>query len=244
MGKALAFFGSVAALFIAACLYLPIPINAQILAPILTGFTAPAGGGVIALVQSGMTATASAGGTATTSAKSTVGANLLVACIADYQTTTDSFSSVPSNTWTLVASYIGTNTQTSMYIAYNANVSATQTFSNVGNYTGFAVLAFSNTQTSPSPLDQHNGSDGATGQPGSITPTVNNELVVNCNGSGGTNPTALTGGGTLTDTVPWVNGTNQGLTNAYIVQTTATPINPTWNTSGGDAALIQASFKP
>jgi hypothetical protein len=99
-----------------------------------------------------------------------------------------------------------------------------------------------------SPFDQINGSNGfaSTLQPGSITPTENNELVVALLGinSSGT-PMSINSGFTETNTeINFGAGDHYGGCMAYIIQTTAAAVNPTWtrtNTNG--MAVMQCSFK-
>jgi len=118
----------------------------------------------------------------------------------------------------------------------------TFTFTGVDNYSPFAVLAFSGTDTT-SNVDQENGAGGSSPlAPGSITPTADNEVIVAAIG-GHQSSVSIDSGFTLT--INGANAANYGVALAYKVQTTAAAVNPTFTASGtgtGMAATI-ASFK-
>jgi hypothetical protein len=111
------------------------------------------------------------------------------------------------------------------------------------------VLAYSGSRASP--VDQSAFSTVNTptlaAQPGSITPTANNELLVtarNIYGSAGT--LTVDSGFTIQDFTDGVNNVNVGLGVATLVQPTAAAINPTWTRgsfpSGGDILVITSFF--
>lgn len=86
-------------------------------------------------------------------------------------------------------------------------------------------------------------STGTSVQPGSITPSENNCIVVTCLGAYAGNITAPGGGytgNTVNTSVAHIGG---GL--SYIIQTTATATNPTWTkASSGDSVARSFSFLP
>lgn len=119
-----------------------------------------------------------------------------------------------------------------------------------GDNPGISVAAFSGVTTS-SPLDASGSNQDGTGvnhiQPGSVTPSVNNELIV----AGMSQYPQATSGSTADSgmsatTTPIEEGSGN-LQNAffYKVQTTAATINPTlsYSGSGGNLAATIATFK-
>lgn len=133
------------------------------------------------------------------------------------------------------------------YVA-NPTVGSGHTFSftTVGTYASFYADAFSGVKTS-SPFDQqnHGNTVGTTVQPGSITPSENNELIVTVgqvNVNGGSTPT-INSGYTVTDANAGINSQGVGGGFAYIVQTSAAATNPTWTLGGTAGSAAIASFK-
>lgn len=136
-------------------------------------------------------------------------------------------------------------------------VSASQTFT-IGAQVDTACTAYIqawSTTLSSGVIDVTNGAGGALGttttlQPGSITPTADGELLItgvgaycitNCS-----TPTVSIGSGfTITDSTNSNAVVDGGL--AYLIQSSAAPINPTWsigNTSGGIVSSIVAFKVP
>lgn len=201
--------------------------------------------------------TSQTGNTPTTSAINTTGATLLIAGISmvgnvNSETPTDS----KGNTWHRInVETNGSSGYTTIWYAYDhggspLSVGSGETVTGGANTYGITVEAFSGTQTTFDPLDAQNGAasvSGATGQAGSITPALNNELVVAYNGSdiGGTANTYTIGSGlTITDQLGFSSAVTYGQGLAYIVQTTAGAVNPTWSSSGSfTSGMVIASFK-
>ncbi len=110
------------------------------------------------------------------------------------------------------------------------------------SFSAMAVLAC-NGGAASSPLDQQNGAQnngiGTTLQPGSVTPSTDNQLVVTAVGSpaGGT-IASVSAPYTITDTIAYSGGNNMGIAMAYAVQTTATATNPTWTDGSSGVGLI------
>jgi hypothetical protein len=81
---------------------------------------------------------------------------------------------------------------------------------------------------------------------GSVTPSAANELVVTAEGQGaaGGSPFTINLGFTITDQKAQVGGQADGGGLAYLIQTTATAVNPTWTgVSNGNMVVTIATFK-
>jgi len=110
-----------------------------------------------------------------------------------------------------------------------------------------AVQAWSGAAVT-SPFDVQNGavnanfpSTSTTIQVGSVTPTLNDELIVataSINSAGDTS--TVDSGMTTSDTVTNVAATAFGINFAYKIQTAATSINPTFTLSAAEAELAGA----
>lgn len=179
----------------------------------------------------------------TTPAIDTTGATLLVC-----STSTDS-SPAPTdnmgNTWVLaVKSGNGGsfNNSNAIYYVENPTTSASHTFTPQGSLPGFAVAAFSGTLTSSS-LDQTNSTASST-SPGSITPGVDNELIITGEGGSASGTVTIDLGFTILEQYNGAGGATYGAGIAYLIQTTATAVNPTWTwTVFGGVCCTIASFK-
>ena len=109
------------------------------------------------------------------------------------------------------------------------------------------VAAFSGAAAA-SALDQQNGAvgTGTSLATGSVTPSEDNELVVSgvsiADGSSGTY--AVDSGLTITDQILASAGNFEGGGLAYIIQTSAGAVNPTWSWTGSvNSAAVIATFK-
>lgn len=189
----------------------------------------------IALIaHTGVAGSASGG---TTTAINTSGANLIVVSISSYtaySTLTDS----NGNTWTALNGYFNSSAFVKLYYCYAPTVGASHTFTAAGatNYPAICVSAFSGAATSP--FDVQNGS--ATGSPGSITPSASNGLVITASVAQAPGTPTIDSGMTITDVISYSSGISMGGAMAYIIQTAATAISPTWSTPAGSSAI--ASF--
>lgn len=199
-----------------------------------------------------LVAHAAAGGTqntVTTTGVDTTGANLLIVCVSFDTTSTQTISDSKSNTWTALTKTTSSSAGAVCYYSKNPTVGASHTFSNTGasNFSSIFMEAFSGADTS-SPFDQENGATNSstTLQPGSVTPSQNNEVIVTFLGfnTAGT-PISIDGGFTQSDTaVDFSSGNHYGGAMAYLIQTSATAANPTWtrtNTQTNSARI--ATFK-
>lgn len=216
-----------------------------------TSISTGGGGGSPALIANVGTAGTANG--VTSGNINTTGANLLIVNAAWYSagaadvTLTDS----NSNTWTALTTQASTLVSQRLYYCYGATVGSGHNFtlSATNSYPSIQVIALSN--MSSSPLDQNTGSTtgGAwtTKQPGSITPTQGNTVVVvglsfEANSAGAI---SIDGSYTISNTVAHGSGTNEGGSLAYQIFTSASAQNPTWTTasSSTDGATTIASFK-
>ena len=173
----------------------------------------------------------------TSSSIDTTGADFIVVSLSYYHTgyTTDiSLTDNKGNTWTLVTKYAGTIAANRLYYAKNPTVGSGHTFTTpaVPAYFVISILAFSGVDTT-SPFDVENGatSIGATSlSTGSVTPTNDNSVVVTgftCDNNSGVAVT-IDSGFTKYST-NYSGGNNMGGGIAYLIQTTASAVNPTWN---------------
>lgn len=183
----------------------------------------------------------------TTGAIDTTGATLLVAYVAEKESTTDAtLTDSKGNTWTprteqkdvATANLLGRQ-----FEAVNpASVGAGHTFTvtSSSGQPAVAVAAFSGAHLT-TPVDQENGAvdidAGLTTQPGSITPTEDDELVVTGLGFTANSATlSINGGFTITDQVDQ-NANHRGCGLAYLIQTSAAAANPTWTYSANEYAV-------
>jgi len=183
----------------------------------------------------------------TTSAIDTTGVDLLVVSISDYvgfgnPTLTDS----KSNTWILAKSKSGTVSNLFIYYCHNPVVGSGHTFTATGSgATSMNVMGFSGSASSP--LDQTNSAtvSGGSLATGSITPSQSNELIIAVAApTDGTSTYSVNSGFTTTYNINAGTGVNEGLISSYLIQTTATAVNPTFSWSGtGDASAAIVSFK-
>jgi hypothetical protein len=225
------------------CFLLTTGLNQPLVLRSFKVFQAPSGpppGGWTLISQTSVGAT---GTDVTTPAIDTTGADLIV-IVQNTNLGNSSTGMVDSKGNTYVQA-IGTGTLSNMNIWYvhAPTVGAGHTFTGhaASGFFDFTVQAWSGSRASP--LDQLNhGSGTTTAATGSITPTINNELLITgvntVPGVGGTS-NSINGGFTVT-----ASGEFWG-TMAYLIQTTATAANPTWTNSTGGTALETAivSFK-
>ena len=192
----------------------------------------------------------------TTSGINTTGATLLIvgeSCfsISPCNAPTDS----NNNTWHSLTQRAGMSGGTEqMWYAYDKNGSAlsvgnNHTFTGDTNVYGMIVEAFSGTKTTADPLDSQNGSSitsAVSGQPGNITPSENNELLVTYMGAGGSASQTyqINQSFNITNQVGFTGSVTYGQGMAYLVETSAATQNPTWNwTSSMAAGITIAAFK-
>lgn len=193
-------------------------------------------------------AASSTGGSVTSSAIDTTGSDLVIIAHAfDVATSPGALSDNKSNTWTvLTTATVPGSMKVRLWYCQAPTVGTGHTFTIpfVGvSYPAIAVVAFSGSVASP--FDAQNGSNAAasTVQPGTITPALNNELVIASLGLKNGAAPSIDGGFTITDSAT-TGANNWGVALAYLVQTTAAAANPTWTSTGSNGlATTIASFK-
>lgn len=185
--------------------------------------------------------------TVTTTGIDTTGANLLVVGLALDDAASATVSDSKGNTWTQLISYTQGNVRVRLYYSIPASVGTAHAFTVTGSsiFASIYVQAFSGV-SAVGAVDKQSGSNGfvAALQPGSITPGQNNELIVTLLGINAAGaPMSIDSGFTETNELDFVGSASYGGAMAYLVQTTAAAVNPTWtrtNTNG--TAATQASF--
>jgi len=200
------------------------------------GTGAPSGGGTFSVIATTYAVGISTG--VTTSGINTTGSNLIVVVQSCYTgaSTTPTLSDSNSNSWTLVRYDItGSSPQyqgTAIFYCYSPVVGSGHTFT-ANTYSSIGVVALSGAISSP--LDQQNGLGSAGGatiiQPGSITPSINNEFVIFVleNYIDGSVPSTPTGYTLLGASAYSPGFYCFGMW--YQIQTTATATNPSSNVS-------------
>lgn len=195
---------------------------------------------------------AAAGGTASaavTAGVDTTGANLIILGVSFDTTNPRTISDSKSNVWTPLTATTTADAGAQLYYSFAPTVGLLHTFSNTGsnNFSSIFMMAFSGAVTSP--FDQQNGASNATAltlQPGSVTPTQDNELIIShlsFNGAG--TPISINASFTQpTAAVNFLSANHYGAAMGYLIQTSAAAVNPTWTRTNADnnAARI-ATFK-
>lgn len=221
----------------------------------VSGAFAPAGGGGGGFALVNHLEYSPNGGGLTTGALNCTGSDLIVVFIGTYKDWyATSMTDSNSNTYTACTRYAGSAQAGQFYYCRNptGTLSAltftiTGVSGNINLYSYFGIMAFSGGATST--LDQQAGTGADTTaplQPGSITPTQNNALVVSgiFNYNVGAAPTCSD----MTAAYGVAKSGSIGMGGSgYVVQGTAAAINPTWVSSGApgsDNAVVQASFIP
>lgn len=183
--------------------------------------------------------------TVTSDAVDTTGSNLIVIGIAVDGAAVPTIADSKSNVWTaLTASTL--TVKTILYYSLNPIVGTNHTFSNTGasNFCTICVAAFSGAST----FDQQNGAT-ATGvttiQTGSVTPSESSELVITHLGFNAAGlPTSIDSSFIETNDREFGASNNYGSTMAYLIQTAAAAVNPTWTRTGtGAQATRIATFR-
>jgi hypothetical protein len=188
-----------------------------------------------------------AAGGVTTAAIDTTGADLIVALVGrgDGAQGQPSMTDNQGNSYALAVSDITSPSGTPVWLFYvhTPVVRTGHTFSSNTPYGPLLVAAFKGSAAAP--LDQTNHAyNAATSslQPGSITPTQANELLI----SGcvtGANVTGVDSGFTVTDNIGFVSSVSDGGALAYLIETAIAARNPTWSlVSSAQISALIASF--
>lgn len=188
------------------------------------------------------------GASVTTAAVNTTGADYITINLGKFggsAAPTDNMG----NTYTAIVGPLGSSPTCTLFGCVNPTVGSGHTFTsnNGGNFPCIQVQAFSGVATS-SPLDKtgSNSTSNNTVQVICPLPTQNNELIISSEASAGLTTPTINTGFTLTDGSALVAGNSAGGGIAYLIQTTAASVSPTWTvgTTGLPAiAATIASFK-
>lgn len=205
-----------------------------------------------ALIGTGVSAGSSNNGfSVTTGAYDTTGATLLVLVLSDFfPVTLSAITDNKSNGWTaLTSSGVVANGRVTIFYSVPVSVGTGHTFTatRIGTNTSFpsiAVMAFSGASATPADLESGATAAAATSvQPGSITPSADNALVIAGVTFDVTNTIAVDSDFLGLLQVDHLTNQHFGVAMAYKIQTTAAAVNPTFSwASAADAASRQASF--
>jgi hypothetical protein len=105
------------------------------------------------------------------------------------------------------------------------------------------MAAFSGSAASPFDVENGFNGSGTTLQPGSVTPSEANELLITAlafNGSG--SPLSINLGFTVIEDANFVSGQSYGVGLAYLIQGPAAPVNLTWTRTNSD--IMAAGIAP
>ncbi len=198
-------------------------------------------------------AESSAGNAVTTSNIDCHLADLIVVSIQSY--TGDSGTSGVSDSQSDAYSTAVTQAQSDcagllkIYFVHGSSFSSSMNFTATGSATFPAIQVQGFSGSASSPLDQTNSASSGTTfvnsiQPGSITPTQDNELVVTNVFVCGVRTWTVNDSFTITDQSTETANAEGGAL-AYLIQTTATAVDPTWSEGGANVtpAAAIASFK-
>lgn len=241
-------------LILAALLLLPISASAQFNG-CPAGFCSPkvaGGGGGFSLVAHTIAINGNAA-SITTSAIDTTGATFIV--VAFDQLDAETLALVTDNKgnlWTALTARDsgGAGPETQLVYCISPTVGAGHTFT-VSTVSPFLVghIAVQAWNGGTGTFDVQNGGNpafGTTAQPGSVTPSVNNSLIITSISADNDSalPLTINSGFTVSDSMKGSGLYLFGM--AYFVQGTAAAINPTWSWAGtgSDIAAAIATFKP
>lgn len=221
----------------------------------LTGTGGGSGGTFTVVAHAAVANSASGGNGVTVSGVNAVGANLIIADVANTSPTRGSITDSSGNTWHWITSsvvYGGPPWNDQMAYCAPCTVSSSMsfTYSQSGSFPSMAILALNDSGGTPT-LDQSNmAPQNATGvtsiQPGSVTPTIAGELLVTGLAQNTTSATnTINDSFIISDQTLAVSNASVGVSLAYILSGTTAAINPTWSLVGSDTpGAAIATFKP
>jgi len=196
--------------------------------------------------------TAEAGGLngATTSAIDTTGVTLIVVIVNWYAVTTAvaTLTDSKGNTYTGLTQRGNASIASRIFYCLAPIVGSGHTFTVAGTstYSSIEVQGWNGNATS-SVVDTQNGtgvSTSSTQQTGSVTPSENNCLIVAGMLFASSGTVSINSGFTISDQIAYSAPANYGAAAAYLVQTTAGAVNPTWTATSADKVSSIAVFKP
>lgn len=202
----------------------------------------------IAIVTSYSVAVGGSGGTSASG--NTTGANLLVAVLGYFRSSSPNISDSKGNSWTLVQKYEDplSNAGVAIYYAWGSGivVGSSHTFSTTSHFAGLFVLAVSGARSATTPLDQFNGTAvNSASNPlntGSISPTATGTIVITGVYQNAADPAPTTPSG-YTLMGAFAVGTSYPCGAAYKILSGSGAENPGWGVMAGDnGAAIVANF--
>lgn len=185
----------------------------------------------------------------TSDAIDTTGYDLIVIGITNAGTAAATPTDSKGNTWTALTGQTGGGVISRFWYCINPTVGSGHTFSTSQAFSYPSIFVLAIAGAAAAGFDQQNGTASASAtsiQPGSITPTEDNELVVAlCTNDDTGNTLSINGGFTIAQQNVTVAFQAEGGGLAYLIQTTATAANPTWSWGGSSeaASTVIASFK-
>lgn len=198
-----------------------------------------------------LVAAGTSGDNPTTSGIDTTGATFISAVVSYWMGGDDppTMSDSKGNTWNRLTAYTtGVNAKVVIFWCVPSSVGSSHTFSTTADACSINVAAFDD-DFAASPFDLENGTGtnpAASLQPGSITPSQDNCLVVTgiAFGTGGNDVESIDSGFTIASQAGDGSGNFRGAI-AYKYQATAAAVNPTWSVGTGapQMAVSIASFK-
>lgn len=221
----------------------------------LCGVSRPASAAITFIASSSYGST-NTNGASSQASMNTTGANFLACAIADYNanspsTITESRGSSAPTGYTTASSVTLVQVRIAYWVNYtSAGNPTTFTTNGTGTYVALACIAMANVDTTGSAFEAQSAGGTAaatTVQPGSLTPSVDNELLVTGLGANVDTSETINGGYGVNGGNPVTGGSSPGTSFtasiAYLIQTSKTAANPTW--TGGDntgRAARQATF--
>lgn len=181
----------------------------------------------------------------------TTGADLIIIHVSQYTVpATITPSDSKGNTWTgLTVQAGGTENKSRLWYCINPTVGTGHTFTATGSNTFSCAQVAWFSGAAAAGFDQQNGAvavgTATTLQTGSVTPSQNDELVVTGLSADRGNTLSINASFTITNQYPYSAGSREAGALAYLIQTTAGAVNPTWTTdvSAPDMAATIATFK-
>lgn len=180
-----------------------------------------------------------AGGPVTTGGVDTTGANLIVLGVVS-SSAPPTLSDNKGNTYTLLTQQSNGGAWSGIAYCAGPIVGTGHTFTINGGVPAIDVEWYSGAASSP--FDVENGASGNATQPGSVTPSQPNSLVVCVAGGSDTGALTIDSGFTITNQTPLAGGVHYSLAMAYLIETSIVAQNPSWNTTTSAAEI--AVFKP
>jgi hypothetical protein len=188
------------------------------------------------------------GNSTTTAGLNTTGATLLVLSAAWVYSGSATISDSKGNTWTPLTGQVASpQCQVQLFYVVNPTVGTGHTFTVSGTTIFPAVTVTAWTGQAASPVDQQNGNTATatTVATGSVTPSQSNELLIATTCHNNQYTSSINSSFTISDDENGMASFAYGNVMAYLVQGSASAVNPTFSGNGSSntwAAAI-ATFK-